>query len=81
MIPCRRRAIYASRQNQAPIKITEESVHYPLEKHSISSIEYGITATWPEVQPESMKRNTKECPKCGKVCERGLFMHMKYCKG
>lgn len=77
--PCRRRAIYASRQNPPPVKTSEES--FPFEKHHISSIEYGPTATWPEVKSELMKRNPKECPNCGKVCERGLFMHMKYCKG
>jgi hypothetical protein len=29
----------------------------------------------------SVGKTDKTCSKCGKYCERGLFTHMKYCKG
>lgn len=50
------------------------------EKLSTDSLIEAIPEENAKDKTEEIESNKKSCPKCGKSFERGLTMHMKFCK-
>jgi hypothetical protein len=67
--PCRRRAVYANRKESGSILPIIVTPSMSVET-DFGVVIHGVKSI-----------NPKACTKCGKVCERGLYMHMKHCKG